>query len=172
MLCDFTAGVSAVSLVNLASRGAVRPMMHPFLQEMLMCLRRADFVSFEAMHTGSWHSRFPGGTRARLDPAGLVFLCDTQLVPSLADIRTGQERWDHRVQNTPGDDLSVVKSRLKTILIRPECLSSGMDWRPLVRVIVNRNVGRLELTRYLLNLPVTDPDEISPRLLDLSLEPC
>ena len=44
--------------------------------------------------------------------------------------------------------------------MRPSGLSSGIDWRTLVQVIVDRYAGRLELTRYLLNSPVTGPDEI------------
>ena len=112
------------------------------------------------MNAGSWHNRFPGETRVQLDLAGLVSFYDTQLAPSLIDIRTGQERWDHRVQNISSKDLAAVKSRLEAILIRPKGLSSGIDWRTLVQVIVDRYAGRLELIHHLLNSPVTDPDEI------------
>ena len=127
-----------------------------------MCLRTADldFGSFEVLNAGSWHNRFPGETRVRLDLAGLVSLYDTQLAPSLIEIRAGQERWDHRVQNISSKDLAAVKSRLEAILIRPEGLSSGIDWRTLVQVIVDRYAGRLELIHYLLNSPATDLDEI------------
>ena len=113
------------------------------------------------MNSGSWHNHFPGETRVKLDLTGLVSFYDTQLAPSLIDIRAGQERWDHRVQNISSEDLSVVKSRLEQILIGPpEGLSSGVDWRALVQVIVDRYAGRLELARYLLNSSATDPDEI------------
>ena len=112
------------------------------------------------MNAGSWHNRFPGETRVQLDLAGLVSFYDTQLAPSLIDIRAGQERWDHRVQNISSDDLWAVKSRLEAILIRPEGLSSGIDWRTLVQVIVDRYAGRLELIHYLLNSQVTHLDEI------------
>ena len=112
------------------------------------------------MEAGSWHNRFPGETRIQLDLAGLISLYDTQLAPSLVDFRAGRERWDHRVQNISSEDLATVKSRLEAILIRPEGLSSGIDWRTLIQTIVDRYAGRLELTHYLLNSSVTDPDEI------------
>jgi hypothetical protein len=115
---------------------------------------------FEAMNSGSWHNHFPGETRIQLDLSGLVSLYDTQLAPSLVHIRAGQERWDHRVQNLSSQDLSAVKSRLEAILIGPEGLSSGIDWRTLIQVIVDRYAGRLELTRHLLNSSVTDPNGI------------
>ena len=125
-----------------------------------MCLRTADFIMFEATNAGSWHNRFPGETRVQLNLAGLVSFYDTGLAPSLVDIRAGQERWDHRAQNISSEDLSAVKSRLEAILSRPSGLSSGIDWRTLVQVIVDRYAGRLELTRYLLNSSMTGPDEI------------
>ena len=112
------------------------------------------------MNAGSLHNRFPGETRVQLDLAGLVSFYDTQLAPSLIAIRAGQERWDHRVQNVSHEDLSVVKSRLEDVLIRPGDLSSGIDWKTLVQVLVDRYSQRLELTRYLLNSSVTGPDEI------------
>ena len=62
--------------------------------------------------------------------------------------------------NITKEDLSVVKSRLEEVLVRPGDLSSGIDWKTLIRVIVDRYSQRLELTRYLLNSSATDPDEI------------
>ena len=125
-----------------------------------MCLRTEDLFSFEVMNAGSWHNHFPGETRIQLDLAGLISLYDTQLAPSLVDFRAGQERWDHRVQNISSEDLAAVKSRLEAILIRPKGLSSGIDWRTLIQVIVDRYAGRLELIHYLLSSPATDLDEI------------
>ena len=112
------------------------------------------------MNTGSWHNRLPGETRIQLDLAGLVSFYDTQLAPSLIAIRAGQERWDHRVQNVSNEDLSAVKSRLEAVLVGPEGLSSGVDWKTLIQVIVDRYSQRLELIQYLLNSSATDPDEI------------
>ena len=95
-----------------------------------------------------------------MDLAGLVSFYDTQLVPSLIPIRADQERWDHRVRNISNEDLSAVKSRLEAVLTRSSGLSSGIDWKTLVQVIVDRFAQRLELTRHLLNLLATNPDEI------------
>jgi len=132
----------------------------------ILCLKNTDVaqtaesVWIEIINAGSWHDHFPGETRVHLDLAGLISLYDTQLVPSLVDIRAGQERWDHRVQNISSEDLSAVKSKLEAILLIPKGMSSGIDWRTLIQVIVDRYAGQLELTRYLLNSSVTDPDEI------------
>ena len=112
------------------------------------------------MNAGSWHNRFPGETRVRLDLAGLVTFYDTQLAPSLVVIRADQERWDHRVQNVSSEDLSVIKACLEEALTRPEGLSSGIDWATLIQVIIDRYAQRLELARYLLNAPTTSSDDI------------
>lgn len=122
--------------------------------------RTASSIVFESMNAGFWHNYFPGETRVQLDLAGLVSFYDTQLAPSLVDIRAGQERWDHRVQNVSSENLSAIKSRVETVLSRPTGLSSGIDWRTLVQVIVDRYAQRLELTRHLLNSSTTNPDEI------------
>ncbi|KAI9568289.1 hypothetical protein HD554DRAFT_2022667 [Boletus coccyginus] len=150
MLCDFTSGVSVVSVANLVNRGFVPPIIRESL----------SFGWIEVINAGSWHNHFPGETRIQLDLAGLVSFYDTKLAPSLVDIRAGQERWDHRVQNISSEDLSAVKSKLEANLLTPKGLSSGIDWGTLIRVIVNRYAGQLELTRYLLDSSVTDPDEI------------
>ena len=125
-----------------------------------MWLLTAPFVMFETMNSGSWHNHFPGETRIQLDLAGLVSFYDTQLVPSLVADRAGQERWDHHVGNISNEDLSAVKSRLEAALTRPSGLSSGIDWKTLIRVIVDRFAQRFELMRYLLNSPAMNPDNI------------
>ena len=54
----------------------------------------------------------------------------------------------------------AVKSRLEAVLTRPSGPSSGIDWKTLIQVIVDRFAQRLELTRHLLNSPATNSDEI------------
>ncbi|KAF8838437.1 hypothetical protein BDN67DRAFT_907364 [Paxillus ammoniavirescens] len=172
MLCNFTSGVRVVSFSNLPS---VRPPRHrqslldPWMaRESSSTGSRAlakywgdleaSVITVEAMYAGSWHYHFPGEIRVKLDLAGLVSFYDTQLVPSLVPIRIGQERWDHRVQNTSSEDILAVKARLAEAMTRPEGFSSGIDWMTLVRVIVDRYAGRLELVQYLLSTPATDSE--------------
>ncbi|KAG9314903.1 hypothetical protein JVU11DRAFT_4011 [Chiua virens] len=147
MLCDFTSGLTVVSFLNI-----VRP-------DGTVSTRPAETM-FETMNAGSWHDHFPGEMRIQLDLSGLVSFYDTQLVPSLIPIRAGQERWDHRVANTSDENVSAVKSRLETTLTRASDLSSGIDWKTVIQVIVDRFAKRLELMRYLLNLPAMTPEAI------------
>ena len=112
------------------------------------------------MNAASWHNRFPGETRIRLDLAGLVTFYDTQLAPSLVAIREGQERWDHRMQNISSEDLFAAKASLEEALTRLEGLSSGIDWATLIQVVIDRYAQRLELVRYLLDAPTIGSDEV------------
>jgi hypothetical protein len=116
--------------------------------------------SVDVAYAGSWHNHFPGEIRVQLDLARLVSFYDTQLVPSLVPIRMGQERWDHRVQNTSSEDILAVKARLAEALTRPDGFSTGIDWMTLVRVIVDRYAGRLELMQYLLTTPATGSETV------------
>ena len=112
------------------------------------------------INSGSWHNHFPGETRIQLDLTGLISFYDTELVPSLVADRAGQARWDHHAGNISSKDLSAARSRLEEALTRPSGLSSGIDWKTLIQVIVDRFAQRLELTRHLLNSPATSSDEI------------
>ena len=64
---------------------------------------------FEVMHAGSWHNRYPGDTRTNLNMVGIVSFYDTTLVPSLVDVRAGQERYDHRLKNISSTDIERVR---------------------------------------------------------------
>ena len=64
------------------------------------------------------------------------------------------------MESTSTEDVSAVKSRLQAALARPPSLSSGIDWKTLVQVIVDRFAGRLELTRHLLHSSPTNPDDV------------
>ncbi|KAF9246288.1 hypothetical protein BU15DRAFT_39933 [Melanogaster broomeanus] len=152
MLCDFTSGVTVVSFSNLASVSGPRG------SQFLYGNSQDSPVAFETTVAASWHDRFPGESRVQLDLAGLVSFYDTQLVPSLVPIRTGQERWDHRVQNISGEDILAARARLAEALTRPDGSSSRIDWRALVRVIVDRYADRLELMQYLLSSQATDTE--------------
>jgi len=143
MLCDFTAGLEVVSLSHLASIAepvsAVPRIPNPFLLRM-----------FEVMHAGSWHNRYPGDTRINLDLAGIVSLYDATLAPSLVGSRDGQERCDHNIGAISSADIEAVRRRVSRTLERDQGDVSGIDWKTLFRVIVERYSERLDLMDYLL----------------------
>jgi hypothetical protein len=154
ILCDFTAGVRVVSFSHLAH---VLPPQH---SEHFPGIPPNSPIPFESVHAGLWHDRFPGELRIQLDLAGSVSFYDTQLAPSLVPIRAGQERWDHRVQDISSEDVLAARARLAEALTRPEGGASGVDWKVLIRVIVDRYADRLELTDYLLSTYATDSEII------------
>jgi hypothetical protein len=103
------------------------------------------------MHAGSWHNRYPGDTRINLDLARLVSLYDTTLAPSLVGLRGSQERCDHRIQGISPIDIEAVRSSVSHALERSQSDRSGVDWKTLFRVVVDRYSDRLDLMEHLLN---------------------
>ncbi|KAG2030444.1 hypothetical protein BDR03DRAFT_974581 [Suillus americanus] len=159
MLCNFTAGVEVVSFVHLTLPRDDRPFPPPTSLDHYYTWIR----SFEFMHSGSWHDRYPGDSRIVLDLTGLVSLYDTALAPSLISVRTGLERCGHRVLGISPDDISRVMRNLIKVVTRPHPVGSGIDWKTLIHVIVDRYADRLELTQYLLNVTSSDPQELLER---------
>lgn len=153
MLCDFTAGLEVVSWSHLAS--IVEPVSAvPRIPNFIM-LRL-----FEVMYAGSWHNRYPGDTRITLDLTGIVSLYDTTLAPSLVGSRDGQERCDHDMKAISSADIKAVRRSVSRILERDQGDTSGIDWKTLFRVIVERYSERFELIDYLLdseNDSIVDP---------------
>jgi hypothetical protein len=94
-----------------------------------------------------------------LDLAGLVSLYDVALAPSLVPVRVGLERLDHRVLGISSEDISRVKKELIQVIGRSDP-GSGVDWKTLTNVIVDRYADRLELTQYLLNFTSSDSQEL------------
>ncbi|KAG1779206.1 hypothetical protein EV702DRAFT_1091068 [Suillus placidus] len=164
MLCDFTAGVEVVSFVHLRVLSKDRnpdpyrsPSPPPPDPEVL------DWVRvFEVMHSGSWHNRYPGDSRIVLDLTGLISLYDIALAPSLVPVRAGLERCDHRVLGISSEDISQVKRKLAEVIGRPDP-GSGIDWKTLTHVIVDRYANRLELLQHLLNFTSSDSQELLQR---------
>ncbi|KAG2116130.1 hypothetical protein DEU56DRAFT_748451 [Suillus clintonianus] len=160
MLCDFTAGVEVVSFLHVR----VLPKDgNPYLPR-LLSLPAVGTRQFEVMHSGSWHNRYPGDSRIVLDLTGLISLYDTALVPSLISVRAGIERWDHRVFGISSDDISQVMRKLTEVVSRPEPVGSGIDWKTLIHVIVDRYEDRLELMQHLLNFTSSDSQELFQRV--------
>ncbi|KAF7348914.1 hypothetical protein MVEN_01411700 [Mycena venus] len=165
MLCDFKNGVELVSADYIAAWRAryITPPWGPPRppdQDLRHCLSSENgtrsleqhLLRFEMVRAGSWHNHYPGETRVVLDLAHLVSFYDLTLVPSLVAHRAGKARWDHRLQNISASDLVAVNARLKTALTSHSTeIGSGVDWRTLFRVLVDRYADRLEMLEYLLN---------------------
>ncbi|KAL0945489.1 hypothetical protein HGRIS_000975 [Hohenbuehelia grisea] len=143
MLCDFSAGVEVVSMLNLSAvshRGKSPPPPE-----------RTDSEGFEVVNAGSWHNPYPGEVRIQVDASRMVSFYDTLLVPSLVGPRRGQARWQHRLVNISQVDAAAYKSRLEDVLRQDTIYATGVDWPTLARVIVDRFGDRLELLAYILN---------------------
>jgi len=114
------------------------------------------------MHSTSWRENYPGETRIILDYSALISFYDTDLVPSLVPRRVGLERWDHRVAGISPEDIERVKDRLAQVLGRPPVTASGIDWKTVLRSVVDRYASRLDIMQYLMNITLDD----APVLLD------
>ena len=152
MLCDFSAGVEVVSFHHLTARESGHGVGHN--SEALKVL-----PVFRTIEAGSWHNYFPGDTRIHLNYASVVSFYDTALFPSLKPLRHNKERWDHRLEGISSEDIKTLLKTLGSILggawDRPV---SGIDWKTLLRIVVDRYVDRLQILNRLLNPTVVDPD--------------
>ena len=156
MLCDFSAGVEVVSFHHLTARKSGHGLGVGHNSEALRVL-----PVFRTIEAGSWHNYFPGDTRIHLNYAGVVSFYDTELFPSLEPLRHNKERWDHRLEGISSEDIETFLKTLGSILDgawdrdRPV---SGIDWKTLLRIVVDRYVVRLQILNRLLNSTVVDPD--------------
>ncbi|KAG2349970.1 hypothetical protein BDR05DRAFT_923899 [Suillus weaverae] len=149
MICDFTSHMEVVSFLNLESTRFGDGL---YLPEDPNTVHH----TFEVMHSASWRDLYPGETRIVLDFSGLVSFYDTALVPSLVPRRVGLERWDHRVGGISSEDIERVQDRLARTLVRSPVTTSGIDWKTVLRVVIDRYASRLEMMRYLLNTTLDD----------------
>ncbi|KAG2150644.1 uncharacterized protein EDB93DRAFT_1084016 [Suillus bovinus] len=157
MICNFTSHMEVVSFLNLESTriGSGPPTdlpEDPNTGERPCPLHHA----LEMMHSTSSRENYPGETRIILDFSGLVSFYDTALVPSLVPRRVGLERWDHRVKGISSEDIERVQDRLAQVLAQPSVTASGIDWKTVLRVVVDRYANRLELMQYHLNMTMDD----------------
>ena len=150
MLCDFSAGVEVVSFHHLNARESERGNISELLKSPTL---------YRAIEDGSWHNHFPGETRIHLNYAGVVSFYDTALFPSLEPLRYNKERWDHRLEGISTEDVETFSKTLGSILDgawdRPV---SGIDWKTLLRTVVERYAVRLQNLNRLLNSTVLDPE--------------
>ncbi|KXN87592.1 hypothetical protein AN958_08433 [Leucoagaricus sp. SymC.cos] len=138
MLCNFTKSTEIVSHLNL-------PYDRPQRFE-------PDYAKvFRVTESGLWHAHNPGEHRVQLDLTRLVSFYDTDLFPSLVPARTGKERWEYRVQGISKEDVKRMYARLDEVLdLNQGRDSSSVDWRALVKVVMDRYGKRLEMLQYLL----------------------
>ncbi|KAJ6587499.1 hypothetical protein DFH09DRAFT_1074731 [Mycena vulgaris] len=108
-------------------------------------LRARNTINFEIMCADSWHNHYPGETRIILDLMRLISFYDTDLEPLLV----GRH---HPLERISAMDLETVTARLRAVLASDASVTgSGVDWKTLYRVVVDRYAERLELLEYLLN---------------------
>jgi hypothetical protein len=163
MLCDFTRAVEIVSFLNLNSSmkgGGHRPPSKSPGRKPSFELAPSfawpndgpsSILQYRVIEAGVWHNTYPGETRINLDLNGLISFYDTDLFPSLAVARFGQERWKHRLQGLSVVDSKAFQTRIREVLEQIRHPGSGIDWSTLIRVIVDRYAERLEILQYLLN---------------------
>ncbi|KAG1891590.1 uncharacterized protein F5891DRAFT_1282480 [Suillus fuscotomentosus] len=151
MICDFTSHMEVVSFLNIESTriGGGPPTDLPEDPTTVHYI-------FELVHSTSWRANYPGETRIILDFSGLVSFYDTALVPSLVPRRVGLERWDHRVGGISSEDVEHVRDRLDQVLTRSPVTTSGIDWKTVLRVVVDRYASRLDFMQHLLNMTLDD----------------
>ncbi|KAG1811083.1 hypothetical protein EV424DRAFT_1528903 [Suillus variegatus] len=158
MICDFTSHMEVISFLNLESIrvGIDWPYLPEDPDSSLIYSRTSVRHRFELVHSASWRENYPGETRIMLDFSELVSFYDTALVPSLVPRRAGLDRWDHRVAGISPEDIERVQDRLAQALARPPATTSGIDWKTVLRVVVDRYASRLEFIQHLLKLSLDD----------------
>ncbi|OAX32761.1 hypothetical protein K503DRAFT_776317 [Rhizopogon vinicolor AM-OR11-026] len=157
MICNFTSHMEVISFSNLDSPRLKIGNVTDLPED-----PNSVHHAFEIMHSTSWRENYPGETRIVLDYSALISFYDTDLVPSLMPRRVGLERWDHRVAGISPEDIERVEDRLAQVLERPPVTASGIDWKTVLRSVVDRYASRLDVMQYLTNITLDD----TPVLLD------
>ncbi|TFK69282.1 hypothetical protein BDN72DRAFT_840481 [Pluteus cervinus] len=163
MLCDFASGSRLVSSIELEPGWDIFPTLQP-----PQAVGAPDPLpgrgplarDFQTLQAGAWHNFYPGESRLKLDMTRLVSFYDTDMFPSLVKARSGVDRLQHRVAGLSKEDVQVMHGRLDEVLrdfdgTQSLDSGSGVDWRTLYQVIVDRYADRLEMLQYILNS--TDP---------------
>jgi hypothetical protein len=167
MICDALDGLEVVTLLNLLPKNVTdsSPQLPPSFPapprlEPPPGWRGSlpDYVVFEAYVAGGWHNLAPGETRVKLDYTGLVTLYDPTL-SSLVEARQGKDRLHHRLEGISAADTARVHAELQSVLTRKQGSNgSGIDWRSIARIVVERYADRLEYLRFLLSPNATFAD--------------
>ncbi|KAH9839790.1 uncharacterized protein C8Q71DRAFT_855099 [Rhodofomes roseus] len=94
-------------------------------------------VDVQAFFAGTWHNRFPGETRVRVDPSSLISLFDPALT-SLAEARRSMTRDQYRPANISKADMARWRADIADVMARDLTVKSAIDWQSLARVIQER----------------------------------
>lgn len=127
MLCSFTDGLSAVSLVNLPNTPAFHFHFQPVPKTNGSAVSSNSsppahtkaflaHAQFAIVPAGARVERFPGDLRTKLDYSRFVSFYDLSLAPSLTGVRERQERWFHRLNTLSQTDSAQVMRRIETLL--------------------------------------------------------
>lgn len=143
MLCNFTEGVRTSSFLQLST--AYDSDRHPPLPGYPLSPR-----AFEVLNAGAWHNHYPGDTRIKLDISRLISFYDASLAPSLIKKRRSQQRWQHQLQGISRPDVRAIMHRLTDYLAGDFPSRTQVDWASMIRAVVDRFAGRLDLLRYIL----------------------
>ncbi|KDQ51681.1 hypothetical protein JAAARDRAFT_502062 [Jaapia argillacea MUCL 33604] len=170
MLCSFTAGVEVVSFLDLVpghwnTSTLTMPSPQPTTSLPSSALPPSPTakpplpepyrILFSFFSASSWHYHKPGDTRIQLDYSSLFIFYDPSLT-SLVRYRQGRTRGEHRLDGINKEDGLAAKRRVKDLVRRSVQgdLGSGVDWKVLMEVIIDRYASRLELLAQIL-----DPDD-------------
>ncbi|TFK68719.1 hypothetical protein BDN72DRAFT_888457 [Pluteus cervinus] len=170
MLCDFQSGIQLASSIQLNSEFNFPNRTGP--GEIIAAdIPRNPIppplrIGYQVLQAGAWHNFYPGESRLKLDLTRLISFYDTDTFPSLVQARSGVDRLQHRTSGISEKDVQVLHERLDEVLrdfgnpqdvhlAQGSASRSGVDWRTLYQVIVDRYADRLEMLQYILNS--TDP---------------
>lgn len=106
---------------------------------------------FEVIQAGSWHNHAPGETRVKIDYTGAVSLYQPSIT-SLVAARRNQTRDEYRVANISREDAHRVRAEVLDVFSR-SAKGSGMDWKSIMHVVIERYGDRIELLDHLLRHP-------------------
>ncbi|KAI0033516.1 hypothetical protein K488DRAFT_47566 [Vararia minispora EC-137] len=163
MQCDFSDGLDLITSLDVVpSAGGPRGWKGS--------LPTASFE--QATVAGKWHDRLPGETRVQVDLSGFVSFYDPALT-SLVEARRGQRRAQHRLLNISTADIDTKMAELENVLTRatPEH-PSGVDWKSVTHVIVDRYADRLKRLERTLGSATSRAVAVSARnQLLIMLEP-
>jgi hypothetical protein len=143
MYCDFAAGLRQLSSRELLPKERRLPGAPSTERPAHWRGALPDSVNilFQAIVAGTWHHRSPGETRVRVDATALVTFYDPALT-SLAGARRGIPRLLHQLANISHADVETKLAEVAHVLKRAKA-SSGVDWRAVARVVVERYAPRL-----------------------------